>query len=111
MDKIALTNSGGACRQMSKSQPQSVALPRVVDLDALDEVRERLLEALHSGPVEVVASAVERVSTNAIFMLLSAAETASRSGVEFSIAGASDVMAASIEKLGLGPSFASVLKG
>ena len=96
---------------MPKSQPQTVALPRVVDLDALDDIRETLLEALHSGPVEVAAGAVERVSTNALFMLLSAAETARRAQVEFSISGASDVMAASIEKLGLAPSFASVLKG
>jgi anti-anti-sigma regulatory factor len=96
---------------MSKSQPQSVALSCVVDLDAIDEVRESLLEALNSGPVEIVAGAVERVSTNALFMLLTAAETARRAGVDFSIAGVSDAMAASIEKLGLGPSFAPVLKG
>lgn len=96
---------------MSKSQPQTVALPRVVDLDALDAVRETLIEALHAGPVTVTAEGVERVSTNALFMLLSAAETARRAQVEFSISGASDVMASSIEKLGLTPSFASVLKG
>lgn len=95
---------------MSKSQPQSVALPRVVDLDAIDEVRETLIEALHSGPVDVEAGAVERVSTNALFMLLSAAETARRSGVAFSITGASEVMANAIDKLGLAPSFASVFK-
>lgn len=96
---------------MPKSASQSVALPRVLDLDALDDIRETLIEALHSGPVEVAAQAVERVSTNALFMLLSAAETAKRSGVAFSISGASDVMVGSIEKLGLSPSFASVLKG
>jgi anti-anti-sigma regulatory factor len=96
---------------MPKSQLQSVALPRVVDLDALDEIRETLIDALHSGPVDVVAGSVERVSTNALFMLLSAAETAKRSGVAFSISGASDTMSGSIEKLGLAPSFAPVLKG
>lgn len=96
---------------MPKSQAQPVALPRVVDLDAIDEVRETLIEALQSGPVEVVAQAVERVSTNGLFMLLSAAETARRSGGEFFISGASDVMVGSIEKLGLMPDFAPVLKG
>lgn len=96
---------------MSKSEVQPVALPRVVDLDAIDEVRETLIEALQSGPVEVVAQAVERVSTNGLFMLLSAAETAKRSGNAFSISGASEIMVGSIEKLGLMPVFAPVLKG
>ncbi|WP_196260726.1 STAS domain-containing protein [Pelagibacterium limicola] len=96
---------------MPKSKPQSVSLPRVVDLDAIDDVRDTLLEALHAGPVEIVAGAVERVSTNALFMLLSAAQTAARSGTEFSISGASDALLGSIEKLGLAPSFAAVLKG
>ncbi len=96
---------------MPKSEPHSVTLPRVVDLDALDQIRETLIEALHAGPVEVSAGAVERVSTNALFMLLSAAETAKRSGTEFTISGASNVMRGSIEKLGLAPSFAPVLKG
>lgn len=96
---------------MSKPQIQSVALPRVVDLDALDEIRETLIEALHAGPVDISGEAVERVSTNALFMLLSAAETARLAKVSFSISKASDVMRASIDKLGLGTVFAPVLKG
>lgn len=96
---------------MAKSQVQSVALPRVVDLDALDEIREALLEALHAGPVEIDASAVERISTNALFMLLSAAQTAEKTGFSFTIFGASTVVAAAIEKLGLGPAFEPALKG
>lgn len=96
---------------MVKSQAQSVALPRIVDLDALDEIRETLIEALHAGAVEVTADKVERLSTNALFMLLSAAETARQADFPFSIVKASDVMRASIEKLGLEPVFAPVLKG
>jgi len=96
---------------MAKTQVQSVALPRIVDLDALDDIRETLLDALHSGPVDVSADAVERVSTNALFMLLSAAETARQAKFSFTISRASDTMAASIEKLGLTPAFAPVLKG
>lgn len=101
----------GACRQMPKSEAQPVVLPRVVDLDAIDEVRETLIEALQAGPVEVAAGTVERVSTNGLFMLLSAVETARRSGNAFSISGASDIMVGSIEKLGLMPVFAPILKG
>lgn len=96
---------------MAKSQAQSVVLPRVVDLDALDEIRETLLGALQAGPVQVDGQAVDRVSTNALFMLLSAAETAKQAKFPFTITMASDVMRASIEKLGLNEQFAPVLKG
>ncbi len=51
-----------------------VALPAIVDLDALDHIRDELIDAVESGPVTVSAAAVERVATNALFMLLSAAE-------------------------------------
>ena len=63
---------------MAETDSKIVELPAVVDLDALDGVRDRLLEAIDAGPVTVSAAAVERVSTNALFMLLSAAETARR---------------------------------
>ncbi|MCD7061354.1 STAS domain-containing protein [Pelagibacterium xiamenense] len=96
---------------MPKSQAQSVELPRIVDLDALDEIRETLLGALQAGPVDIDAQAVDRVSTNALFMLLSAAETAKQAKFTFTISRASDVMRASIEKLGLNDNFAPVLKG
>jgi anti-anti-sigma regulatory factor len=96
---------------MPKSQTQSVALPRVVDLDALDEIRETLLDALLAGSIDINASAVERVSTNALFMLLSAAETARKANFSFTISDASTVVTAAIEKLGLAPVFEPVLKG
>jgi hypothetical protein len=59
MDKLADTELGiwGASRYMAKTQVQSVALPRIVDLDALDDIRETLLDALHSGPVDVSGDA------------------------------------------------------
>jgi anti-anti-sigma regulatory factor len=44
-------------------------------------------------------------------MLLSAAETARQANFSFTISRASETMAASIEKLGLTPAFAPVLKG
>jgi anti-anti-sigma regulatory factor len=49
-----------------------VALPAIVDLDALDFVRDGLIEAVELGALTVDASQVERVSTNALFMLVSA---------------------------------------
>jgi anti-anti-sigma regulatory factor len=88
-----------------------VALPAVVDLDALDMVRDGLIDAVELGPVEIDASAVERVATNALFMLVSAAETSRRNSYSFAIAGASPPMLAAIDRLGLSGSFSSLLRG
>jgi len=101
----------GAGEKMAKSQVQSVALPRIVDLDALDDIRDTLLEALQTGPVAVDAAGVERISTNALFMLLSASETARQAKFALSIEAASTQVRAAIEKLALGPAFTPVLKG
>ncbi len=88
-----------------------LALPAVVDLDALDPIRDWLLEAIEEGPVAVSGAAVERVSTNALFMLISAAETAKRNSVAFAISGASAPTKAAIERLGLESAFSGLMKG
>ena len=88
-----------------------VALPAIVDLDALDQVRDGLIDAVELGPVEVDASKVERVATNALFMLVSAAETARRNSYSFAIDGASAPMLAAIDRLGLSASFSGLMKG
>jgi anti-anti-sigma regulatory factor len=88
-----------------------VALPAIVDLDALDLVRDGLIDAVEQGPVMVDASQVERVSTNALFMLISAAETAKRNGMSFGISGASAPMEAAIERLGLAGAFTDLVRG
>jgi anti-anti-sigma regulatory factor len=96
---------------MAASRSKIVALPAVVDLDAIDGVRDRLLEAIETGPVTVNGAKVERVATNALFMLLSAAESARRNSYSFAIAKPSDAMASAIERLGLGGHFAELTKG
>jgi anti-anti-sigma regulatory factor len=88
-----------------------VALPAIVDLDALDTVRDGLIDAVELGGVEVDASSVERVATNALFMLISAAETSRRNSFSFSITGASAPMVAAIDRLGLSASFSDLMKG
>ncbi len=88
-----------------------VALPSIVDLDALDLVRDQLIEAVELGGVAIDASRVERVATNALFMLVSAAETAHRNSYSFSISGASAPMLAAIDRLGLGGPFTGLMKG
>ena len=93
------------------AQGKVVALPPIVDLDALDIVRDGLIDAVELGAVEVDASKVERVATNALFMLVSAAETSRRNSFSFAIAGASPPMLAAIDRLGLSGSFSELMKG
>jgi hypothetical protein len=88
-----------------------VVLPAIVDLDALDAVRDGLIDAVELGPVEIDASRVERVATNALFMLVSAAETSRRNSYGFAIDGASAPMLAAIDRLGLSASFSALMKG
>ena len=88
-----------------------VALPAIVDLDALDFVRDGLIEAVELGGVTVDASQVERVSTNALFMLISASETAKRNSMDFEISGASAPIKAAIDRLGLSGAFTGLMKG
>lgn len=93
------------------AESRVVALPAIVDLDALDNVRDGLIDAVELGAVRVDASAVERVATNALFMLVSAAETAKRNSFPFEITGASAPMQAAIERLGLTGSFTTLMRG
>ena len=88
-----------------------VALPAIMDLDALDTVRDSLIAAIERGPVTVSGAAVERVSTNALLMLISAAETARRNDYAFAVAEVSGPMGSAIQRLGLGESFAGIMKG
>ena len=96
---------------MAEPLSKSVALPTIVDLDALDSIRDELLDAIDSGPVVVKGSAVQRVATNALFMLLAAAETARRNDNTFKVTGASEAFRSAVTRLGLGHQFAPILEG
>jgi anti-anti-sigma regulatory factor len=96
---------------VDSAQTRTVALPAVIDLDALDIVRDGLLDVVETGPVGIDASQVERVSTNALLMLISASETSRRNSYDFHISGASAPMLAAIDRLGLRPSFSALMKG
>ena len=96
---------------MAEGRHRTIALPAVVDLDALDTVRDRLLDAVESGPVTISAGAVERVCTNALLMLVSAAETARRNRFSFEIDKTSEPMAHAVERLGFSQTFAGIMKG
>ena len=96
---------------MGSTAKKSVALPAIIDLDSLDSIRDGLIDAIEEGPVTLTANAVERVSTNALFMLISAAETARKNQFDFAIEQPSAAMTAAIERLGLDAQFSGMMRG
>jgi anti-anti-sigma regulatory factor len=103
--------SGGGLFMAETTDSKIVALPAIIDLDALEFVRDGLIEAVELGSVQVDASQVERVSTNALFMLISASETARRNSMGFTISEASVPIKAAIARLGLDDAFSGLMKG
>lgn len=101
----------GAASFMAQTRSRTIALPAIVDLDALDPIRDELVDAIDSGTVTIRAAAVDRVATNALFMLLSAAETARRNTYAFTVSEPSEAFLAAISRLGLGSQFAGILEG
>jgi anti-anti-sigma regulatory factor len=96
---------------MVSQTKKSVALPAIIDLDSLDGIRDGLIDVIEEGPVSVSAQAVERVSTNALFMLISAAGTARKNQFDFTIEQPSAALVAAIERLGLGAQFSGIIRG
>jgi len=88
----------------------AIELPAIIDLDAIDAIRDQLADALDEGPVIVGGASVERVSTNGLLLLVSAAETARRNHFDFAIATPSAAMIAAIERLGLGAQFSGMMR-
>jgi len=96
---------------MAQARSRTLALPAIVDLDALDPIRDELVDAVDSGPVAVRGAGVDRVSTNALFLLLSAAETARRNNHAFTVSQPSEAFRAAVSRLGLGDQFAGIMEG
>ena len=96
---------------MGSKAKKSLALPAIVDLDSLDGIRDGLIDAIEEGSVSISADSVERVSTNALFMLISAAETARRNSFDFSIEQPSAALTTAIERLGLAAQFSGMMRG
>ncbi len=96
---------------MVKKTTKSIALPAIIDLDSLDGIRDSLIDAIEDGAVTLTAGSVERVSTNALFMLISAAETARKNEHEFAIESPSAALTAAIGRLGLDAQFSGMMRG
>ncbi len=96
---------------MAEVKSQSMELPTIVDLDTLDSIRDSLLGLLEVGSVQVDAQKVERIATNALLMMLSAARSFKHNDFSFELVNPSSQMLGAIDRLGLNDSFTPLLKG
>lgn len=87
------------------TSPDELALPVILDITLAQELRGHLLERLGAGAVIMDASAVDRVSTPCIQVLLAAGRSAAESGTPFRIAGPSEAFAAALADLGVEAEF------
>lgn len=110
METAGGENLRGLSIVMARTASKRIALPAVVDLDSLDGIRDGLIDALDVGAVTVDAGAVERLATNALFMLMSAAETAKQHNFAFSIEAPSGAMLAAVDRLGLDGHFQGLIR-
>jgi chemotaxis protein CheX len=76
-------------------------VPATLDLTAARDLRERLVAMLSGRDVVLDASAVERMSTPCMQVLLAAGRSADAAKVSFQIVDASDAFRAAVADLGL----------
>ncbi|VAW22992.1 hypothetical protein MNBD_ALPHA12-336 [hydrothermal vent metagenome] len=86
-------------------------LPTVMDVDALDDVRDWLSEAVAHGDVQLNAAQVSRVVTNSLLMLVSASNSAAKNNFAFTICDPSEAFSEAIERLGMNEIFSNFLEG
>ena len=80
-------------------------LPSVLDLTGAQSLRDTLVALLGDGSLLLDASAVERMSTPCVQVLLAAARAADLAGSPFQVLDASEVFQAALADLGLQDEF------
>ncbi len=95
---------------LGQNKGKTIILPEIFDLDVSDKLKDDLLEHFEEGDVKIDASSVQRVATNSLLMLISAAKTAQKINVGFTILNPSEPMRGAINRLGLVENFASFTK-
>ncbi len=81
------------------TDPRTLALPAVLDLNAAAPLREQLL-ALRGGPAILDGSAVERLGALCLQVLLAARRTWAADGAELRLTGASEALSAQLAAFG-----------
>lgn len=96
---------------MPTAVPQTLPLPKVIDLNAMEDVRGWLVEATARGDVDLQAQHVERCATNALLMLIAADKVAKSNGFKLKVSHPSDALNEAISRLGMGHIYADMIEG
>ena len=96
---------------MAQARSKTIALPAIVDLDALDPIRDELVDAIESGPVTVSAALSSMNSALVATRSIAAAETARRNNFAFSVTEPSEAFRLAVSRLGLGGPFTAIMEG
>ncbi|MCF4097554.1 STAS domain-containing protein [Maritalea mediterranea] len=96
---------------MADAQLKTIEMPAVADTGVVDNMRDEMLDALNAGSLEIELSNVERVSTSALFMLLSAGEAARQHNYELRLSAPSEHFSSAVSTLGLEDAFDPFMKG
>ena len=96
---------------MTDLEAHIVRLPPIVDLDSLEDLRDQILDEIGQGSLTIDASSVDRVGTNALFAILSAAASARNANTELTLRAPSAPMQSAIDRLGLTEHFVELTRG
>jgi anti-anti-sigma regulatory factor len=96
---------------MGENTIQAFELPSVLDIDAMDELRDWLTSALEVGNIRLNGSAVVRVVTNALLLLVSANQSALKNNLTFCVCDPSPALCEAVDRLGLTDIFSDFLEG
>lgn len=106
-----MTSTAGNDSTTSASAPSTAdgrySPPATLDLTAARDLRERLTTMLAGSGVALDMSAVERMSTPCMQVLLAAGRSADAAKVSFQIVDASDAFRAAVADLGLETQFSN----
>lgn len=82
-------------------------LPQMLDLTEAQGLRDRMKVLLGKGTIVLDASAVDRMSTPCVQVLLATARAANSAGTAFKVVNASDAFQAALADLGLQSEFSN----
>ena len=104
-DGVSSQSSGGDIAPGQGSGKPLTRLPSGLDLTGAQFLRDTLVAQLTDGSLLLDASAVERMSTPCVQVLLAAARAADLAGSPFQVRDASEVFQAALADLGLKAEF------
>lgn len=104
---MTATAGDDSLTSVSRTADGRYGVPATLDLTAARDLRERLIAMLSGNGVVLDMSAVDRMSTPCMQILLAAGRSADAAEVSFQIVDASDAFRSAVADLGLETQFSN----